>query len=285
MRSLGSPEEALNDLGTDITVCVIRVNEKRQRDNSINADAHGALEVVTLSVLNEVVDNQDGDEEDDGFEALEVQRHGLVHDPTEDDEEGSYEEGDLHGAADGDVDSQIHLSFVSDNDGRDVFGSVADDGYENETDECLADMCGFNNRVDAVDKELGANGDHDGHDNKGNTSGGGRENLALLLLVLASLVLNIGKQVVVRVKLEVEVQDVEDEQDNRGAVGEDEDVVVSFGVAGLAVVHDSVESGGDDERGGCYSHQRRHGGCDRLVEAALLFADATSEETATEDLA
>ena len=57
-----------------------------------------------------------------------------------------------------------------------------------------------------------------------------------------------------------------------------------MGAAVLLVARDgSVESGGDDQRGGCDSHQRGHGRCNGLVEAALLLADATSQETAAED--
>lgn len=211
-------EKALDDLWADIAAGIVGVDEECEGNDGVNTQTHGALQVVALSVLDEVVHNQDGNEKDDGLETLEVQRHGLVHDPAEDNEEGSHEKGDLHRAADGHVDSEIHLALVCDDDGCDVLGGVSNDGDQNETDECLADVRRLDNRVDAVNKELGANGDHDGHNNKRNTGGGGRQDLALLLVIISSLVLNVGEQVVVRVELEVEVQHVEDEQDDGGAV-------------------------------------------------------------------
>jgi hypothetical protein len=79
-------KEPPNNIHSNIARDVIGVNVKRQRDDGVDANTHSALKIVALSVLNEVVDNQHGDEEDHGLEALEVQRHGLVHDPTEDDE-------------------------------------------------------------------------------------------------------------------------------------------------------------------------------------------------------
>lgn len=59
-----------------------------------------------------------------------MEGHGLAHDPAEDDEEGGHEERDLHGAADGDVDGEVHLALVGDDYRGDVFGGVANDRDE-----------------------------------------------------------------------------------------------------------------------------------------------------------
>lgn len=127
MRSLVNSEEALDDINGDVAGCVIGVDVESKCNDGVDTNAHGALEVVALSVLDQVVDDQDGDEEDHSLEALEVESHGLVHDPAEDDEEGSDEESDLHGRSDGDVDSEVHLALVCDNDSGDVLGGVSDD--------------------------------------------------------------------------------------------------------------------------------------------------------------
>jgi hypothetical protein len=283
-QPLSAAEEALDELGTDVTVCVIRVDEERKRNDGVDTNTHGTLEVVTLSVLDEVVNDQNRDEEDNGLEALEVQGHRLVHDPAKKYEEGSDEKRDLHGGSDGHVDSEIHFALVCDDDSGDVLGGVSNNGNEDETDKSLADMCGFDDGVNAVNEELSADGDHDGDQDKRNTGSDGRQDLALLLLVLSALVLDIGEQVVVRVQLEIEVQDVENEQDDGGAVREDENVLIGLGVVGVAVLHDCVECGRDDERGRGDSHERGHGRCDGLVEALFLLANATSEETASEHL-
>lgn len=70
-------------------------------------------------------------------------------------------------------------------------------------------------------------------------------------------------------------------------MGQEQDVLVGFVVATMFITvvrQDGVKGGGDDERGGCDCHEGRHGRCDRLVEAALLFANAAGKETAAEDL-
>ena len=82
-------------------------------------------------------------------------------------------------------------------------------------------MCGFNDGVDAVNEELGANGNENGNEDKRHTGGSWRQDLGLLLVFATLLALDVGKEVVVRVELEVEVQDVEDEQDDGGTMGED----------------------------------------------------------------
>lgn len=88
-----------------------------------------------------------------------------------------------------------------------------------------------------------------------------------------------------RVELEVEVENVDDEKDDGGAVGEDKDVLVRLKVALLAVgVHDCVEGSRNDERGGGDGHERRHGGCDGFIETAFALSDTGSEEAASEHL-
>lgn len=68
-------------------------------------------------------------------------------------------------------------------------------------------------------------------------------------------------------------------------MGQEQDVLLGLVRAAVLLVAGDgcVQSRRDDQRGGCDSHQRRHGRCDGLVEAALLLANATSQETATQD--
>lgn len=203
MAVLAGCEESFDDFDSDVACGVIGVDVECKSDDGVNSNTHGALEVIALTVLNEVVDNQNGDEENHGLEALEVERHWLVHDPAENDKEWGNEEGDLHGAANGDVDSQIHLALVCDNDGRDVFGCVSDYRYQYKTDKSLTDVCGFNNGVDAINEVLGADCDKDSDDNESDAGGCWGENLGLLGLFVSALVLNICEQGMMRVELEV----------------------------------------------------------------------------------
>ena len=215
-----------------------------------------------------------------------MQSHLLAHDPAEDDKEGGDEESNLHGAADCDVDGQIHLALVCDDDGCNVFCSVSDDWNQNQTDEGLTDVRRFNDGVDAVNEVFSTHSDKNGDNHKCNTGSDGRKNLAVLIFVISTLlVLDIGKEPVVGVQLEIQVQDVEDEEDNRGAVRQKQNILL--GLVGAAVLlvalYGGVQSSRDDERCGCDGHERRHGRCDRLVETALLLADTASQETAAQD--
>jgi hypothetical protein len=93
---LAGSEEAPDDFACDVASGIVGIDVEGECDNGVDCNAHGALEVVALAVLDEVVDDQDRDEEDHGLETLEVKSHGLVDDPTENDEERSDKEGDLH---------------------------------------------------------------------------------------------------------------------------------------------------------------------------------------------
>ena len=164
-------EERLEEVATEVARRVVWVDVEGERDDGVavgvyiskseflggeggwrlRSDTHCAFEVVALAVLDQVVHDKHAEEEDDGLEALEVQRHRLVDDPAQYDQERGDEERNLHAAADGDVDREIHLALVRDNDGCDMLGCVTDDRQEDQTDEGLADVRGFDNRVDAVD--------------------------------------------------------------------------------------------------------------------------------------
>lgn len=230
---LAGGEEALGEAVTSrLALDVVGVDVEGKRDDGVagknnqhksrirgklylRSYAHGTLKVVALAVLDEVVDDQHGDEEDDRLEALEVQSHGLVNDPAEDDKEGGDEKSDLHGAADCDVDGQVHLALVCNDDGCHVFGGVSDDRNQNQTNEGLTDVRRFDDGVDAVDEVFSTYSDKNGDNHKRNTSSDGRKNLAVLIFVISALlVLDIGKKPVVGVQLEVQVQDVEDEENN-----------------------------------------------------------------------
>lgn len=256
----------------------IRVDVERNTDDDICAETHVSFQIVALSVLDEVVDDQHTDKEDDSLEALEVQRHVLSDDPTENDHEGSDEESDLHRASNGNSDGQIHLVLPSNDNSRDVLSGVANDGNEDETDESLADTSLGDNGVDAVNQVLGTDGDQDGDNEKADGGSDGSEKLGLLFLLVFS---HFGiEEASVRLQLEVEVEAVENEENDGGSTREDQDVVVG---RFLALCERSVESGGNDERGGSNGHQRGHGRCNGGVEGALLAADTRRDEAASED--
>lgn len=199
-------EEVLEETTAKIALGIIGVDVKSEGNNSIRSQAHCALEIIALSVLDEVIDDEHGQEEDDGFETLEVEGHWLINDPAKDDEEGGDEERNLHGAANGDVDGQIHLALVGDNDGCNVLGGVADNGDQDQTDEGLADVGGLDDGVNAADEEVGADGDNDcSHDQSDTGSNRGKN---VFLLIFRVLGLDVIEQVMMTKQLEIEVEKV-----------------------------------------------------------------------------
>lgn len=120
-------EEVLDERSAEITLGIVGVDVKGKSNDGVRSQAHCALEIIALSVLDEIIDDQYGQEEDDGFEALEMKGHGLADDPTKDNEEGCHEEGDLHGASNGNINGEIHLALVSNDNGGYMLGGISND--------------------------------------------------------------------------------------------------------------------------------------------------------------
>lgn len=267
------------DHAADVT-CIFGVDPECNGNDGVQANAHAALQVVALSVLDQVVDNQHTQEEDDSLEALEVKSHLLAHDPSEDDKEWGNEEGDLHGTSNGNADSEVHLVLVCDDHGGDVLGSVSDNRKENETDESLADTRGSDDGVDRSNEIFGANSNEDRDQNQSNTGCDRSKHFWLVLLAVTAL-LGLGvEQACVCLQLENEVKNVEEQHDDRSSTRENQNVV--HGV-GAALGKSSVHGGRNDQASGGNSHQRRHGRCHSLVEGALLATDSGSNEAASKN--
>lgn len=83
-----------------------------------------------------------------------MEGHVLVHDPAEDDQEGSHKEGDLQTASDGDTDGQVHLVLACDYNGSNVLGSVTDDGDKDKTDKSPTHTGRLDDGLDASDEVL-----------------------------------------------------------------------------------------------------------------------------------
>jgi hypothetical protein len=278
--SLKSRAEDALDHGANVA-SIIRVDVEGQGDYDVSSQAHATLEVVALAISDQVVNDQHGKEEDDGLEALEVQGHGLADDPAEDDEEGSDEKGDLHAAANRDTDGQVHLVLVGDDAGGDVLGGVADNREEDQTDEGLADVEGVDDCVDGVDQVFGADSDCECDENQADGGWDGTQDLRLLLSTILTLLLLLGvEQVCVGLQLEEQVEAVEDEHDDGGAVRQDKDVI--FRVGGAAA-EGSVKGRRNDKGGSGDGHERCHGGCDGCVEGALGAPDSGGDEAAAQD--
>lgn len=82
----------------------LRVKENGDGNNDIRAEQHDSLKPVGLTILDEVVDNEDRDKHDTGLEGIEEQVHVVAsskstssdQDPTDNDQQRSDEQSNLH---------------------------------------------------------------------------------------------------------------------------------------------------------------------------------------------
>jgi hypothetical protein len=107
------------------------------------------------------------------LEGIEVKRHAvLAQDPAENDNDREDEKSDLHTGTNSNTDRQVHLVLDGDSDSSGVLGSVTDNGQEDQTDEGGGDTSSGSKTVNAVNHELGTEGDKrrgDGERNKSTT--------------------------------------------------------------------------------------------------------------------
>jgi hypothetical protein len=165
--------------------------------------------------LNEQSDDEGCEEEGDGLERLEMQSHVPVHDPAQHDQERGDKERDLQTAANGDTDGEIHFVLVRDHDSRNVFCGVAHDWDEDETNERFANVRRLDDGVDAVNQVFGANGHGNCDDDQKDTGCPGGQEFCLFVFTSVSFV----KQLGMRLKLEDQIHDVDEEEDDGCSMG------------------------------------------------------------------
>ncbi|KAH6607600.1 hypothetical protein Trco_003913 [Trichoderma cornu-damae] len=161
--------------------------ENSHCDDGIEADQKEAFQPMALSVANEIVDQQHGDEHDGNLEGVEAQVHLVVaHAPADDDQQGDEKQGDLHAGSDGDANGKVHLVLDGDGDGGGVLGGVADNGEQDEADKLLGQGAVLGDGVDGSDHVLGAEGNDGGGGGKG-ADGDEEVQLGILLLLVVVL--------------------------------------------------------------------------------------------------
>jgi hypothetical protein len=84
------------------------------------------------SVLDEIVDQDDGNKQNCNLEVVEHKSHIRVNPPADEDRKGKDEESDLHARTDGDTDGQIHFILDSNCYSRSVLSCVTNDRKENQ---------------------------------------------------------------------------------------------------------------------------------------------------------
>lgn len=73
--------------------------EKKKKKGHSRSNQEEPLKVIGLAILNDTIHHDDSQREDGRFKGVEMQRHGLIHDPAHDDHERGDKQGDLQGAA------------------------------------------------------------------------------------------------------------------------------------------------------------------------------------------
>lgn len=65
-------------------------------NESVRQTHHSAFQIIALSILDRIRDDQDAQEEDDRLESLKMERHVLPDYPAQDYQEGRHEKRNLH---------------------------------------------------------------------------------------------------------------------------------------------------------------------------------------------
>jgi hypothetical protein len=99
----------------------IRVEKGGDGNDDVDEHAEHAFEVVGLLVAEEGPDYEDGQNERDRVENLELHVHADVETPADNDDKRSVEQSGLNGGAEYMGKSHVHLSVVGFVNGEDVF--------------------------------------------------------------------------------------------------------------------------------------------------------------------
>lgn len=140
--------------------------------------------------------------------SLKMERHVTSNNPPDNNEEWSDAQRNLDARANCYTHSQVHLVAKSDDYSSNVLRSVSNNGDQDQTDECFADICAFDNVVDASDQVIGTDGNQNRYNDKNRgSSNWAQSGLFGLLAFGGDWVLGVEK-VAVRTKLEHEIEGV-----------------------------------------------------------------------------
>jgi hypothetical protein len=125
----------------------IWIEERSNCDDHVHKHAQHAFEVIGLAVAEEIADDEDGQDEYDGIENLEVEVHAVAEAPTYDDDEGRVEERSLDRCAEDVGQREVHLIVPGFIYGGDVFGGFLDEGDKDEAKEAADGLVQYFNGV------------------------------------------------------------------------------------------------------------------------------------------
>src|SRR3954468_17353416 len=120
---------------------LLRNEKEGQREEQVYGEQHHTLEPGRLTVLRDRVDDERRAGDRDQLDRiLEDEVHRMADEIRDDHKQRRDEEADLNRGSSGDPDDETHLAAAREVHGRDVLGSVADDGEHDhaEKERCEA---------------------------------------------------------------------------------------------------------------------------------------------------
>jgi hypothetical protein len=245
-------------------------------DDGVETEQHGAFQPVGLAVLDDASDHHHRGKHRDDFSLRKDQVHRLAQDIADNHHDRCDEHRNLRAGAEHQADRQVHLVLASHQHGGAVFGGVADDGKQDDTNKDRRHAHGVGGVFDARDQLFGQEHDRQGdaeqhHDGLLQAPAGSR------LMRVFGDVGDWRKQVLVCLEAEEQPGEVEHHQHDRD--GQRHLAIEQLAVRRADVVQRSRQKQGKGSDG----EQRDAGASAAFVELLLFVLGASSEETGAED--
>ena len=209
------------------------VIECRDGNRRIENNEKRALKIITLLVLEESADCQDGEDEHHDVEDFEVEVQALVEAPTDNNGEWAIEKSSLESGSEDMRDGKVHLIVESLVDSCEVLGKFLHKRYQDQTHKGIGDIAIFDDKLDLMNKCDCDDGDKsDGNDEADDSFGQGKLIFGFImfsipistLIILEDGIIN----TVVTASLKEDVKAVRDEKENRDDAGYLESSHVAF---------------------------------------------------------
>lgn len=244
-------------------------------DDGVETEQHGAFEPVGLAVLDDACDRDHRGKHRDDFSLRKDQVHRLAQDEAGNHHHRRDEHRNLRAGAEHQADRQVHLVLASHQHGGAVFGGVADDGKQDDTNKDRRHAHGLGGVLDARDQLFGQEDNRQG-DAEQHQDGLLQAPAGSRLMRVFGDVSHRREQVLVR--LEAEEQTSEVEQNQHDGNGERHLAVEQLAIRCTDMVQRSGQKQGKSSDG----EQRDAGTGATFVELLLFVLDAAGKEAGAE---
>jgi len=244
-------------------------------DDGVETEQHGAFQPVGLAVLDDASDHNHRGKHRDDLSLRKDQVHRLAQDEAGNHHDRRDEHRNLRAGAEHQADRQVHLVLASHQHGGAVFGGVADDGKQDDTDKDRRHAHGVGGVLDARDQLFGQEDNRQG-DAEQHQDGLLQAPAGSGLMRVFGDVSHRREQVLVR--LEAEEQTSEVEQNQHDGNGERHLAIEQLAVRRTDMVQCSRQKQGKSSDG----EQRDAGTGAALVKLLLFVLGAAGKEAGAE---